>query len=174
MPDTAASEEECPVSKMLAIDIAKCTGCHVCELMCSFQHHEEFNPRKARIHTTVFLHDELAVPVVCSQCEDAWCERICPTGAISTATLSESGARLVQVDEKKCVGCRMCALACPFGAIEIGSAGRAEKCDLCEGDPLCVQFCPRGALRFVEAEDRETEKRQKLAEALAESYRESE
>lgn len=162
------------MNKVLAIDIGKCTGCHVCELMCSFRHHGEFNPRRARIHTTVFLHDEIAVPVVCSQCEDAWCERICPSGAISTVVMPETGARVVQVDEDVCVGCKMCVLACPFGNIQVGAAGCAEKCDLCGGDPVCVQFCPRGALRFVEADDREVEKRQKLAQALAGSYRESE
>ena len=75
------------MNKALTIDIGRCTGCHTCEFMCSFQHHDEFNPRKARIHTTVFLHEELAVPVVCSQCEDAWCQRICPSGAISKTTL---------------------------------------------------------------------------------------
>ena len=50
------------MNKMLTVDVGRCTGCHTCEFMCSFQHHDEFNPRKARIHTTVFLHDELAVP----------------------------------------------------------------------------------------------------------------
>lgn len=162
------------MSKMLAVDISKCTGCHTCELMCSFHHHQEFNPRKARIHTTVFLHDELAVPVVCSQCDDAWCERICPSGAISTVVMEETGARVVRVDTDVCVGCKMCMLACPFGNIRVGDAGHAEKCDLCGGDPTCVKFCPRGALHFVEADRPEVEKRQKLAAALAEAYRESE
>jgi len=161
------------VNKMLVIDIDKCTGCHVCELMCSFQHHGEFNPRKGRIHTTVLLHDEIAIPVVCTQCEDAWCERICPTGAISSTVLPESGSRVVQVDKEKCVGCRMCVLACPFGNIEVRE-GHADKCDLCGGDPLCVQFCPRGALRFVEGDEREAEKRGKWAKALAGSYGEGE
>lgn len=161
------------MNKMLDIDIGNCTGCHVCELMCSFHHHGEFNPRKARIHTTVLLHDEVAIPIVCSQCEDAWCERICPVGAISAGVLPESGARVLQVDAEKCVGCRMCALACPFGNIEVGALGYAEKCDLCGGDPLCVQFCPRGALRFGETVDIEAEKRDKWAKALADTYRES-
>jgi anaerobic carbon-monoxide dehydrogenase iron sulfur subunit len=162
------------VNKALTIDIGRCTGCHTCEFMCSIQHHDEFNPRKARIHTTVFLHEELAVPVVCSQCEDAWCKRVCPAGAISRTTLADSGARVVLVDEQKCAGCRMCVAACPFGAMKIGPHGRAEKCDLCDGDPLCAQFCPRGALRFAEVERAEIEKRERLAAQLAGSYREGE
>jgi carbon-monoxide dehydrogenase iron sulfur subunit len=167
-------KEDRPVNKMLTVDIGRCTGCHTCELMCSFAHHGEFNPRKARIRTTVFLHEELAVPVICSQCEDAWCQRICPAGAISKTTLPASGARLVQVDEQKCVGCRMCVMACPFGAMRIGEQGHAEKCDLCDGDPRCAQFCPRGALGFAEAQTPEVDKREKLARALAASYGESE
>ncbi len=157
------------MNRMLVVDVEKCTGCHVCELMCSFTHHGEFNPRKARIHTTVLLHEEVAVPVVCTQCEDAWCERICPTGAIVSGVLQDSGARVVQVDRHKCVGCRMCVLACPFGNIEIRGV-HADKCDLCGGDPVCVQFCPRGALRFISPEERETEKRGRWARALADSY----
>lgn len=160
------------MSKALTIDIARCTGCHTCEFMCSFEHHDEFNPRLARIHTTVYLHQELAVPVVCSQCEDAWCQNICPTGAISKTTLAGSDARVVLVDERKCVGCKMCVMACPFGAMQLGPHGHAEKCDLCGGDPMCAQFCPRGALRFAEVEDPEIDKREKLAAQLATSYRE--
>jgi anaerobic carbon-monoxide dehydrogenase iron sulfur subunit len=159
------------VSRTLAVDISRCTGCHTCELMCSFRHHGEFNLRHARIHTTVFLHDELAVPVVCSQCEEAWCEKICPTGAISSAATSGIDARVVRVDQAKCVGCRMCVQACPFGHMKIDDGGHAEKCDLCDGDPFCAQFCPRGALRYIDAEDAEEVKRQRIVEALADSYR---
>ena len=129
------------MTQMIVIDIGKCTGCGTCELMCSFRHHGEFNPRKARIHKTVFLYDELAVPVVCSQCEDAWCERICPAGAIAHTIEPTSGAAVLKVDEQICVGCKMCMLACPFGNIAVGAKGHAEKCDLCDGTPQCIAFC---------------------------------
>jgi Fe-S-cluster-containing hydrogenase component 2 len=162
------------MTKMIAIDIAKCTGCDACELMCSFKHHGEFNPRKGRIRKTVFLYDELAVPVVCTQCEDAWCERICPSGALGRTVLAESGAAVVKVDTDKCVGCRMCMLACPFGNIEVGSSGCAEKCDLCDGDPQCVKFCARGALHFIDSEQSIVERRGKIAAQLAVAYREGE
>jgi Fe-S-cluster-containing hydrogenase component 2 len=165
-------KEAARMTRMIAIDIGKCTGCGTCELMCSFRHHGEFNPRKARIRKTVFLFDELAVPVVCAQCEDAWCERICPSGAIARTLEPNSGASVVRVDEQACVGCKMCMLACPFGNIVVGDQGRAEKCDLCDGDPQCVKFCARGALHFVDSEQSTVERRSKVAAQLAVAYRE--
>ena len=159
------------MTKMIAVNIEKCTGCGTCELMCSFRHHGEFNPRKARIRKTIFLHDELAVPVVCTQCEEAWCQSICPSGAISRTVLEESNAAVVQVDESRCLGCKMCQVACPFGNIAVGSSGHAEKCDLCDGDPQCVKFCPRGALRFIDSERSVVERQSKIAAQLAASYR---
>lgn len=160
------------MSRMIVTDIARCTGCGTCELMCSFHHHGEFNPRKARIRKTVFLHDALAVPVLCTQCEEAWCQRICPSGAISRSVLADIDAAVVKVDEERCVGCKMCQLACPFGNIEVGSRGYAEKCDLCDGDPQCVKFCARGALHFIDSERSIVERRGKIAAQLADSYRE--
>ena len=162
------------MNRMIAIDIGRCTGCGTCELMCSFRHHGEFNPRKARIRKTVFLHEELAIPVVCTQCEDPWCLRICPSGAISRTIIEDVHAAVVKVDEEKCVGCRMCMLACPFGNIEVGSSGHAEKCDLCDGDPQCVKFCARGALHFVDSERSIVDRRARIAAQLAVSYREGE
>ena len=161
------------MSKMITVNIERCTGCGTCELMCSFRHHGEFNPRKARIRKTIFLHDELAVPVVCTQCEEAWCRAMCPSGAITKGTDVLSGASVVTVSEEKCVGCKMCMLACPYGNIVVGEKGCAEKCDLCEGDPQCVKFCPRGALNFVEAGDSIRERKQKLAATLLTAYQEA-
>jgi carbon-monoxide dehydrogenase iron sulfur subunit len=64
----------------------------------------------------------------------------------------ETGA--VLCDEEKCVGCWMCIMVCPFGAIQRNIVGRraASKCDLCYGNeiPVCVAHCPNEALTFVE------------------------
>lgn len=158
------------MDRMIEVDISRCTGCGTCELMCSLRHHGEFNPRKARIRKTVYLHEELAIPVVCTQCKDAWCQRICPSGAISRTKLAD-GAEVVLVNHEKCVGCRMCQLACPFGNIEVGATGHAEKCDLCDGDPQCVRFCARGALRYIDSERSIVERRAGWAAQLADSYR---
>ena len=161
------------MAKMITVNIENCTGCGACELMCSFRHHGEFNPRKARINKTVFHDDQIAIPILCQQCEDPWCVNICPSGALSKGTEASSGATLVSVDEEKCVGCKMCMLACPYGNIVVGSSGYAEKCDLCDGDPQCVKFCPRGALRFEETDDSIRERKQKLAATLMTAYQEA-
>jgi len=160
------------MGKMIVIDIEKCTGCGLCELVCSFKHHDEFNPIKSRIHTNIFWQQAIAIPVVCYQCEKPWCGEICPAGAITTETDGTSGATLIKVSEARCVGCKMCMLACPFGCIVVSDKGYAEKCDLCGGDPECVKFCAPGAIRFAEAELGMIAKKKTLAEKLLESYKE--
>jgi len=53
---------------------------------------------------------------------------------------------MVAFDEDKCVGCASCVDACPFGAIWMSQFDKPLKCDLCGGDPECVQICPKHAL----------------------------
>lgn len=158
------------MAKMIVVDVDKCTGCGVCELACSFEHHDEFNPTKSRIHTNLFWKEEIAIPVFCPQCEEPMCEKVCPTGAITTEREPNSRATLVSVSEEKCVGCKMCMLACPFGNVLVSDNGFAEKCDLCGGDPECVKFCLRGALKFVEPDENMLAKKEKTARSVLDSY----
>lgn len=159
------------MSKGIVIDVGRCTGCGYCELMCSFAHHGEFNPLKSRIHSNVFIQKSTAVPVVCYQCEDPWCAKACPAGAIAIHRNPEGGVRVVLVDKEQCVGCKMCTLACPFGCITV-MGGYAEKCDLCAGDPQCVKVCRAGAIRFGEPRQSVADKRKSVAERLLASYQE--
>ncbi len=159
------------MAKGLVIDIGRCTGCGYCELMCSFIHHGEFNPLKSAIHTNVFIEKSAAVPVVCYQCEDPWCLKACPAGAISIENEPTTGIRVVKVNKERCVGCKMCTLACPFGCIVV-SDGCAEKCDLCGGYPECVRVCRAGAIKFEEAGQGIAAKRKSVAERLLGSYQE--
>jgi carbon-monoxide dehydrogenase iron sulfur subunit len=160
------------MQKQIVIDIDRCTGCGSCELICSFTHHGEFNPLKSRIHKTYFLEQCLAIPVVCYQCEDPWCAKVCPAGAITTDKDPEGGATVITVHEDKCVGCKMCMLACPFGNIVVSDKGYAEKCNLCGGDPECVKVCRSGAIKFEMPYAGIIARKKGVAKTLLDSYKE--
>jgi Fe-S-cluster-containing dehydrogenase component len=99
-------------------------------------------PAKTRITVRKTGENEY-IPLLCLQCEDPACVKVCFTAALSKR--EESGT--VEFDSAKCVSCRMCVVACPFGSIEVSvDDGKIQKCDLCGGDPMCAKFCPSGAL----------------------------
>jgi electron transport protein HydN len=110
-----------------------------------------FNPRLFMAKTTL-----VTTPVHCRHCENPACKASCLSKAISVVD------NRVLVDAKKCIGCKNCVAACPFGAMEIVDTGRsapdglpikvALKCDLCEGvadSPACVKVCLTEALELV-------------------------
>lgn len=136
------------MQKLIRFEPSKCIACKMCELACSFKHFSEFAPSKARIVNEAFLEEAAYITVTCLQCEDPWCMKACPTGAITKNPLTG----LVTINEDKCVGCRACVAACPFGMIKFADwKGKADKCDLCYPDfPECVAFCPTGALTYSE------------------------
>lgn len=153
--------------KEIVVDVDRCTGCGSCELICSFDHHGEFNPLKSRIHKMVYMEKAEAVPVFCYQCDDAWCVRACPSAALSRVT--EGTVSAVVVDENRCVGCRMCTLACPFGNICVNESGKAEKCDLCGGRPQCVEVCRYQAIKFEAPYQGMLDKKQRTSKKLLEN-----
>jgi len=129
--------------KLLSVDFSECRGCQICELTCSFAKLRIFAPSLALIRV---VHEYPATerPIVCYQCNDAPCARVCPANAIARA---ETGALVVS--EAACTGCRLCVDACPWGLIKTNpSSGIAMKCDLCGGNPECVTLCPPKALKF--------------------------
>ena len=134
------------MNKVLAVDYEKCTGCRNCETACSVFHVQACNPAKSAVRIVKWVGKGLNVPVVCQQCEDPACANICPVQAISRD--ADTGAMIVDGD--LCVGCRMCMVACPFGAVTLDRDRRqAIKCDLCGGvEPWCVRFCEPGALTY--------------------------
>jgi len=160
------------MAKGIVIDISRCTGCGYCELMCSFMHHDEFNPLKSRIHVSIFINRSMAVPVVCYQCEDPWCAKACPAGALSVEKDPKGSTSVVKVLVDRCVGCKMCTLACPFGCITV-TDGHAEKCDLCGGDPQCVKRCRTRAISYAELGEAAAAKKKSVAERLAVSFQEA-
>ncbi len=142
--------------KFLAIDIERCTGCRACEYACSFVHGGEFNPLDSRIRISEFLEDFIFVPSVCTQCNEAYCVSVCPTKAL----VRNEQTGVVELDYNKCIGCKQCIIACPWGSIKLSRTDkRVIKCDLCSGEPECVKVCQAKALEFVEAGDMVLDKR---------------
>ncbi len=139
------------MAKALSMNLEKCTGCRACELACSFKHHQEFNPAKSAIQVSIYAEKASFVPLTCLQCAVPLCKEVCPTGALQKTEVA--GATVIKVIEDKCIGCKMCMLACPFGCITIQNDGYAHKCNLCEGNPECVIFCGTGALEVKQTEE---------------------
>ena len=132
-------------SKQLFVTPSRCIGCRSCELSCSFSHAKQpGTPAISRVRTYMYAED-MSLVVLCQQCDEAACIKVCPTGAL--AMNLERG--VVEVDMEKCIRCRMCSIACPFGNITIEpETMNILKCDLCGGDPVCAKFCPTKALEF--------------------------
>jgi Fe-S-cluster-containing hydrogenase component 2 len=122
-----------------------CTGCSACLLACSSRVAQGYNPRSARLKVLTEGENFLNRPVVCTQCENAFCLRSCPVEAISR----DQDNGVVLIDKQTCTGCRSCIEACPDAMIQLDEQGKADKCDLCAGNPLCVRYCTPGALKLV-------------------------
>lgn len=132
-------------------DVDACFWCRSCELVCSLYHEGECNPSLSRIKISLDLFQQKAEAIVCHQCENAKCIVACP---VEGAMNIDEGTGSVTIDEEKCVRCGNCAEACPFNSGEIIKLsplkGKFIKCDLCGGDPQCVEICPTRALRYVQ------------------------
>jgi Fe-S-cluster-containing hydrogenase component 2 len=135
--------------RIVTMDPASCVACRNCEYACAFRQAQTFERRDSHIRVSFYPEDRVCIPGTCLHCEEPWCQEVCPAAAIGRDPLT--GA--VVIDAERCAGCKMCLLACPYGAIRFDPRARvARKCDLCDGDPQCVKFCISGALQFVEAE----------------------
>ena len=142
------------------VDLAACSGCKTCQVACSDAHDLEGGRRFRRVVQVeggewarageawipgVFAY---SLSISCMHCERPACVDVCPTLAM---TRRPDG--IVAVDIDRCVGCRYCEWACPYGALRYDErAGRMSKCDFCAADidrgrePACVASCPMRAL----------------------------
>jgi carbon-monoxide dehydrogenase iron sulfur subunit len=141
--------------KFVSVDPSKCTGCGICEYACALEKGEAiWNPIKSRIRV-VRMTPLFNFALACRFCEDAQCVTACPENALTQC--EKTG--ILMVNEKKCKGCDWCIQACPHGGITLHpDKGIAMACDLCDGEPKCIEFCPEEALDTVST-DEEAEKR---------------
>ncbi len=167
----------------LVIDLDICVGCHACAVNCKEWNAgghaaplTDTNPYGSkpsgvwfnRIHTFEAAAGDgepsrtVHFPKSCLHCEEAACVTVCPTGA--SFKRDEDG--IVLVNEDKCIGCKLCSWACPYGAREYDAdEGVMKKCTLCidriynenmeEVDrvPACVSTCPAGARHYGDLGD---------------------
>ena len=171
----------------LVIDLDTCVGCNACVTACKGWNDRadghvgglsDEDPYGAapsgaflnRVHSYQVQPAEGAAQVInfprsCLHCQDAPCVTVCPTGA----SLKRAEDGIVLVNEDACIGCGLCAWACPYGARELDPRqGVMKKCTLCvdriynealpEEDqiPACVRTCPTSARHFGDFADPES------------------
>ena len=153
-------------NKILMIYPDKCVNCRSCELACSFHKTGKHNPKESAVNVISYDEAGISVPIMCMQCEDPACMKVCPVNAFSR---DENGA--VVSDPKKCIGCKMCISACPMGNISYSfNEMKIVKCDLCGGDPACAKICHTGAIQYEEARTACINKKKIIAEKFKDVF----
>jgi Fe-S-cluster-containing dehydrogenase component/formate-dependent nitrite reductase membrane component NrfD len=142
-----------------AIDLRKCIGCHACTIACKAEHEIPVGVHRCWVKTVekgAFPDTRrFFFPVLCNQCEEAPCVRICPTSA-----LFKRRDGIVDLHGDSCIGCRACMEACPYDQLFIDPNTRtAEKCNFCANRvenkllPACVSVCPTECRIFGDLDD---------------------
>jgi len=146
--------------KMLLVTPELCSGCRLCEAICSFWHYKVIQPSRSRVTVVKFEDKGLDIPVMCLQCDDPACVAACPTNAL----YKDEETGLVKYDPDRCLGCKSCINACPFGGVGWDpETNTVLKCDWCGGDPQCAKICPTGAIKWVRADQADDTKRRLVA-----------
>lgn len=165
----------------LVIDLDTCVGCQACVTACKewntgghmapltdtdpYGGHVDgvwFNRVHSYEHTTGTGGRTVNFPRSCLHCEQPACVTVCPTGA----SYKRASDGIVLIDESKCIGCKLCSWACPYGAREFDTdVGVMKKCTLCvdriyndnlaaeDRVPACVAACPTSARHFGDLGD---------------------
>ena len=155
------------VHKFVITNPDLCIACNACMKTCI--KHAYMRGKLSKKRLDVLTLESGKMPNQCRQCDDAPCANVCPTAALRIAN------SCVELCEEICIGCKLCTIACPYGAINIdaefppsiieeverhleagcisGLKSIAIKCDMCDGiesGPACVSVCPTGALVFID------------------------
>lgn len=150
------------------VDIAACSGCKACQIACKDRKDLPVGIKWRRVFEygggEWIKQDGFMVPTAdftyyvsaaCMHCQNPMCLEVCPAAAISKR---DDG--IVLIDPDKCIGCRYCQWACPYGAPQFNEElGVMTKCDFCyelqdQGqNPACVDACPMRALHYGELEE---------------------
>lgn len=130
--------------KWIHIHAEKCTGCRLCELICSYHNFGVYSLAKSRIKI-LYYPPGFDVPTLCHHCDDPKCLLACSQSAIS----KQKG--LVVINEDLCDGCGKCVDACPYDGIFLDPAN--EKAIICILCGQCVKECPTGCLTFENAKE---------------------
>ncbi|MFZ5918814.1 MAG: 4Fe-4S dicluster domain-containing protein [Chloroflexota bacterium] len=153
----------------MVIDTTKCTGCGACVDACNLRNNLPQGVSYVRIYAKGEGEEQWFMPVQCQHCADAPCETVCPTHATYHTVDG-----VVLINEKLCVGCRYCEVACPYQARRFDhDRGVADKCWLCMdyvlggGEPACVHSCILGARIFGRLDDPDSEVSKLIASGVA-------
>lgn len=160
----------------MLIDLKKCVGCHACAVACKEAHGTP--PGITRSHVKREFEGEYPdatmhiVPMLCMHCENPPCVEACPTEG---ATYKREDG-IVVVDKEKCIGCKYCMMACPYGVRSWSPSEHVvEKCTLCGQltsvgeEPKCVAACCASARFYGDLDDPNSDASKALAAAGADS-----
>lgn len=163
------------MSKAILYDATECIGCLQCEEACAKQNGLPYDENIAKVKQTsatkftyvATTNDEKYMRRLCMHCEDPTCASVCPVGALEK---TKNGP--VTYDAGKCMGCRYCIVACPFGVPKYEwskAVPTVKKCIMCSDrvaaglQTACAEACPTGATLFGERDQLLVEARKRLA-----------
>ena len=155
----------------MAIDLALCIGCNACAVACKMENGVGLGHFNTWVESWDVDRDgdvrRASVPKLCNHCANPACVSVCPTGA---SYVDADGS--VQIDTGKCIGCKYCMAACPYGVrYLVEETGDVHKSTFCHHRssngllPACVGTCVTKARVFGDLNDPDSDVSKLLAEA---------